>query len=81
MGHQCCPCVAAIDGLNRVEVGHLGMASWLGIALVLIILGLLFGVGLFIEAGKIILIVLLVLLLVGVLGGMFASGRRNRGSN
>lgn len=51
------------------------MASWLLIALVLILLGLIFGVGLFIEAGKLILIVLLVLLLVGVLVGGFARGR------
>jgi hypothetical protein len=51
------------------------MASWLTIALVLIILGLLFGVGLFIEAGKLILIVLLVVLLVGVLAGGFYRGR------
>ena len=47
------------------------MASWLTIALVLLLLGLIFGVGLFVEAGKIILIVLLVLLLVGVLVGGF----------
>lgn len=47
------------------------MASWLMIALVLLLLGLIFGVGLFVEAGKIILIVLLVLLLVGVLVGGF----------
>lgn len=51
------------------------MASWLTIALVLIILGLLFGVGLFIEAGKLILIVLLVVLLIGVLAGGFYRGR------
>lgn len=50
--------------------------SWLGIALLLIVLGLILGVGLFVEAGKIILIVLLVLLLLGILGGMFAGGRR-----
>lgn len=50
--------------------------SWLGIALLLIVLGLIFGVGLFVEAGKVILIVLLVLLLLGILGGMFAGGRR-----
>lgn len=48
------------------------MASWLMIALALILLGLIFGVGLFVEAGKVILIVLLVLLLVGVLVGGFA---------
>ena len=48
-----------------------GMASWLMIALVLILLGLIFGVGLFVEAGKVILIVLLVLLLIGVLIGGF----------
>jgi hypothetical protein len=47
------------------------MASWLMIALALILLGLIFGVGLFVEAGKVILIVLLVLLLVGVLIGGF----------
>lgn len=47
------------------------MASWLTIALVLLLLGLIFGVGLFVEAGKIILLVLLVLLLVGVLVGGF----------
>ncbi|MFA5943783.1 MAG: hypothetical protein WC876_04875 [Candidatus Thermoplasmatota archaeon] len=52
------------------------MASWLTIALVLLILGLLFGVGLFVTAGKIILIVVLVLLLVGVLGGGYYRGRR-----
>lgn len=51
------------------------MASWLTIALVLILLGLIFGVGLFVEAGKIILIVLLVVLLVGVLAGGFYRGR------
>ena len=51
------------------------MASWLTIALVLLLLGLIFGVGLFVEVGKIILIVLLVLLLVGVLVGGFARGR------
>jgi hypothetical protein len=51
------------------------MASWLTIALVLILLGLLFGVGLFVEAGKVILLVLLVVLLVGVLGGAFYRGR------
>jgi hypothetical protein len=51
------------------------MASWLTIALILIVLGLIFGVGLFVEAGKVILIVLLVLLLVGVLVGGFARGR------
>lgn len=50
--------------------------SWLGIALVLIVLGLLFGIGLFLEVGKVILIVLLVLALVGFLGGMFVRGRR-----
>ena len=52
------------------------MASWLTIALVLLIIGLLFGVGLFVTAGKVILLVLLVLLLIGVLGGAFARGRR-----
>lgn len=52
------------------------MASWLTIALVLILVGLLFGVGLFVEAGKIILLVVLVLLLLGVLGGAFARSRR-----
>ena len=52
------------------------MASWLMIALVLLILGLLFGVGLFVTAGKIILIVVLVLLLIGVLGGGYYRGRR-----
>lgn len=51
------------------------MASWLTIALVLILLGLLFGVGLFVEAGKVILLVILVVLLVGVLGGAFYRGR------
>ena len=51
------------------------MASWLTIALVLLLLGLIFGVGLFVTAGKVILIVLLVLLLVGVLVGGFARGR------
>ena len=50
--------------------------NWLALALVLLIVGLLFGVGLFVEAGKLILMVLLVLLLVGLLGGMFARGRR-----
>jgi hypothetical protein len=53
----------------------LGM-SWLGIALLLIVLGLIFGVGLFVEAGKVILIVILVLVLLGILGGMFVGGRR-----
>ena len=53
------------------------MASWLTIALVLLILGLLFGVGLFVTAGKVILLVVLVLLLVGVLGGSFYRVRRN----
>jgi hypothetical protein len=52
------------------------MASWLTIALVLLLVGLLFGVGLFVTAGKVILLVLLVLLLVGVLGGAFARSRR-----
>ena len=52
------------------------MASWLTIALVLLLLGLIFGVGVFVEAGKLILIVLLVLLLIGVLGG--ATYRRRR---
>jgi hypothetical protein len=52
------------------------MASWLLIALILIILGLLLGVGLFVTAGKVILIVLLVLLLIGLLGGAFARSRR-----
>lgn len=46
------------------------------LALVLIVLGLIFGVGLFIEAGKVILIVILVLILLGILGGMFVGGRR-----
>lgn len=55
------------------------MASWLTIALVLVLLGLLFGVGLFVTAGKIILIVLLVVLLVGVLGGSYYRGRRKQG--
>ena len=50
--------------------------NWLALALVLIVLGLIFGVGLFVEAGKVILIVLLVLILLGILGGMFAGGRR-----
>ena len=50
--------------------------SWLGIALLLIVLGLIFGVGLFVEAGKVILIVILVLVLLGILGGMFVGGRR-----
>jgi hypothetical protein len=50
--------------------------SWLGIALLLIVLGLIFGVGLFVEAGKVILIVILVIVLLGILGGMFAGGRR-----
>jgi len=48
------------------------MASWLEIAIVLILLGLLFGVAAFVAVGKIILIVVLVLLLVGVLGNMFS---------
>lgn len=51
------------------------MASWLTIALVLILVGLLFGVGLFVEAGKVILLVILVLILLGVLFGAFARGR------
>ena len=51
------------------------MASWLTIALVLILLGLLFGVGLFVEAGKVILLVILAVILVGVLVGAFARGR------
>jgi hypothetical protein len=51
------------------------MASWLTIALVLILVGLLFGVGLFVEAGKVILLVILALLLVGVLAGGFYRGR------
>ena len=38
--------------------------NWLGIALVLLLVGLLFGVGLFVEAGKVILLVLLALLLI-----------------
>lgn len=50
--------------------------SWLGIALLLIVLGLIFGVGLFVEAGKVILIVILVIVLLAILGGMFAGGRR-----
>lgn len=50
--------------------------SWLGIALILILLGLIFGVGLFVEAGKVILIIILAVILLGVLGGMFAGGRR-----
>lgn len=52
------------------------MASWLTIGLVLLILGLLFGVGMFVTAGKVILLVVLVLLLLGVLGGAFYRGRR-----
>ena len=52
-----------------------GMASWLTIALVLILVGLLFGVGLFVQAGKVILLVILVLILLGVLFGAFARGR------
>jgi hypothetical protein len=51
------------------------MASWLTIALVLILLGLLFGVGLFVQAGKVILLVILAVILVGVLIGAFARGR------
>lgn len=52
------------------------MASWLTIGLVLLILGLLFGVGMFVTVGKVILLVVLVLLLLGVLGGAFYRGRR-----
>jgi len=52
------------------------MASWLTIALVLILIGLLFGVGLFVEAGKVILLVILALLLIGVIGGALYRGRR-----
>lgn len=55
------------------------MASWLTIALVLVLLGLLFGVGFFVTAGKVILIVLLVVLLIGVLGGTYFHGRRRQG--
>lgn len=51
------------------------MASWLTIALVLILVGLLFGVGLFVQAGKVILLVILALILIGVLVGAFARGR------
>jgi cbb3-type cytochrome oxidase subunit 3 len=51
------------------------MASWLTIALVLILVGLLFGVGLFVEAGKVILLVILALLLIGVLAGAFYRRR------
>jgi cbb3-type cytochrome oxidase subunit 3 len=52
------------------------MPSWLTIALLLIIIGLIFGVGIFVEAGKIILIVILVLLLIAVLAGMAVQNRR-----
>jgi cbb3-type cytochrome oxidase subunit 3 len=53
------------------------MANWLMIALILLLLGLIFGVGLFVQAGKVILLVLLVLLLVGVVAGMFRRGARH----
>lgn len=52
------------------------MASWLEIALILLVLGLLLGVGVFVEAGKIILIVLLVFILVGIVANMLRSSRR-----
>ena len=68
-----CRPVSATINVPWVQV--LGM-SWLGIALLLIVLGLIFGVGLFVEAGKVILIVILVLVLLGILGGMFVGGRR-----
>lgn len=54
----------------------LGMASWLTIALVLILLGLLLGVGLFVQVGKVILLVVLALLLIGLIGGALYRGRR-----
>jgi cbb3-type cytochrome oxidase subunit 3 len=68
---------AAAQTARTITVrGHSpGMASWLTIALVLILVGLLFGVGLFVEAGKVILLVILVLILLGVLFGAFARGR------
>ena len=50
--------------------------NWLGLALLLIVLGLIFGVGLFVQAGKAILLVILVVILLAILGGMFAGGRR-----
>lgn len=52
------------------------MASWIEIALVLLIIGLLFGVGVFVTAGKVILLVVLALLLVGVVGNMLRPSRR-----
>ena len=66
------PGPTAINGMGFQALGM----SWLGIALLLIVLGLIFGVGLFVEAGKVILIVILVLVLLGILGGMFVGGRR-----
>jgi hypothetical protein len=50
--------------------------NWLMLALLLIVLGLIFGVGLFVQAGKVILLVILVVVLLAILGGMFAGGRR-----
>ena len=52
------------------------MASWLEIAIVLLLLGLLFGVGFFVQAGKVILIVILAVFLVGVVANMLRPGRR-----
>lgn len=52
------------------------MPSWLTIALILVVVGLIFGVGVFVEAGKFILIVILILILLGILGGMLVGARR-----
>lgn len=53
------------------------MANWLEIALILLLVGLLFGVGMFVTVGKVILIVLLVVLIIGVAGNMMRPSRRN----
>ena len=51
------------------------MASWLELALIFILVGLLLGVGVFVTVGKAILLVILVLLLLGVVGNMMRRSR------
>ena len=51
------------------------MASWLELALIFILIGLLLGVGAFVTVGKVLLLVVLVLLLLGVVGNMLRRSR------
>ena len=56
---------------------RIAMPSWIEIALILLVLGLLLGVGVFVQVGKVILIVVLALFLVGLIANMLRPSRRH----